>query len=259
MDGIVLGLFLFAAFLGGFASGLAGFAMGFVVSAVWLHIITPLQTTALVVGYGLWTQGYGVWKLRHSLNWQSVAPFIIGGAIGVPIGTLMLTYIDAAYMRTAVGLLLVVYGIYGLMQPAFRPVRAGTAGDSSVGFMNGVLCGLTGLPGFIITVWCQLRGFTKDVQRAVFQPVMLAAIVVTAISLGFTSAITVDVVKLYVLGLPAMLAGLWLGFKLYGKLNDVAFRKVILTLLLVSGLGLVTAHGWPMVRGASQQLAELAR
>ena len=41
MDGIVLGLFLFAAFLGGFASGLAGFAMGFVVSGIWLHVITP--------------------------------------------------------------------------------------------------------------------------------------------------------------------------------------------------------------------------
>ena len=37
MDGFVFGLFLFAAFLGGFASGLAGFAMGFVVSGIWLH------------------------------------------------------------------------------------------------------------------------------------------------------------------------------------------------------------------------------
>jgi len=84
MDGMVLGLFLLAAFLGGLASGVAGFAMGFVVSGIWLHIITPIQTTTLIVGYGLWTQGYGVWKLRHALNWRSVAPFIIGGAIGVP-------------------------------------------------------------------------------------------------------------------------------------------------------------------------------
>jgi hypothetical protein len=62
MDGFVLGLFLIAAFIGGLASGLAGFAMGFIVAGIWLHIITPLQTTALITGYGLWTQGYGVWK-----------------------------------------------------------------------------------------------------------------------------------------------------------------------------------------------------
>jgi len=252
MDGIVLGLFLLAAFIGGFASGLAGFAMGFIVSAIWLHIISPIQTTTLIVGYSFWTQGYGVWKLRHSLSWRNVAPFIIGGTIGVPIGTLLLTYIDPAYMRSGVGLLLVVYGIHGLAQPAFKPVQAGVAADGGVGFLNGILCGLTGLPGFIITVWCQLRGWTKDVQRAVFQPVMLAASVVTAISLSVTGTITAETVELYLLGLPALLAGLWLGFKLYGKLDDVAFRKVILLLLLVSGLALIAAHGWPILRSGTQ-------
>ena len=122
MDGIVVGFFLLAAFVGGFASGLAGFAMGFIVSAVWLHILTPIQTTTLIVGYSLLTQGYGVWKLRQSLSWRNVAPFIIGGTIGVPIGTLLLTYINPAYMRTGVGVLLVIYGSYGLAQPALKPM-----------------------------------------------------------------------------------------------------------------------------------------
>jgi uncharacterized protein len=247
MDGFLLGLFLLAAFMGGFASGLAGFAMGFVVSAIWLHIITPIQATTLIVGYGLLTQGYGVWKLRRSLSWRNVAPFIIGGTIAIPIGTLLLTYIDAAYMRAGVGALLVIYGAYGLLQPKLAPVPAGIAADGGIGFLNGLLCGLTGLPGFIITVWCQVRGWTKDAQRAVFQPVMLAAIVVTAIALGFTGTFTAETGKLYLLGLPALLAGLWLGFKLYGRLDDVAFRKVVLALLLVSGVSLVAAQAWPLI------------
>jgi uncharacterized protein len=245
MDGIVLGLFLLAAFIGGFASGLAGFAMGFVVSGVWLHLISPIQTTTLIVGYGLWTQGYGVWKLRHSLSWRNLAPFIIGGTIGVRIGTTLLTHIDPAYLRSGIGLLLVLYSIYGFAQLGFRPLPAGFAADGGIALLNGLLCGLTGLPGFIITIWCQLRGWTKDVQRAVFQPVMLAAIVATAISLSVTGALTADTVKLYLLGLPALLAGLWLGFKLYGKLDDAAFRKLILLLLLISGLALIVANGWP--------------
>jgi hypothetical protein len=40
MDGIVLTLFVLAAFAGGFISGFSGFAMGLVVSGVWLHVIT---------------------------------------------------------------------------------------------------------------------------------------------------------------------------------------------------------------------------
>ena len=248
MDGIVLGLFLLAAFAGGFASALAGFAMGFIVSAVWLHILTPIQTTTLIVGYSLLTQGYGVWKLRQSLSWQNVAPFIIGGTVGVPIGTLLLTYIDPAHMRTGVGVLLVIYGAYGLAQPAFKPLKVGVAIDGSVGFFNGVLCGLTGLPGFIITVWCQLRGWAKDVQRAVFQPVMLAASAMTGISLTAAGIVTAEIGTLYLIGLPAMLGGLWLGFKLYGTLDDAAFRRVLLFLLILSGFGLIAAHGWPVMR-----------
>src|SRR5689334_7431891 len=92
MDGFSFGLFLFAAFVGGFASGLSGFAMGFIVSGVWLHVITPVQTAALIAGYGLWTQSYGVWKLRRTLNWRRIAPFIIGGTIGIPLGAMLLTY-----------------------------------------------------------------------------------------------------------------------------------------------------------------------
>jgi uncharacterized membrane protein YfcA len=242
MDGMVLAFFLLAAFIGGFASGLAGFAMGFVVSGIWLHILTPVQTTTLIVGYGLLTQGYGVWKLRRVLSWRNIAPFIIGGAIGVPIGTMLLTYINPAYLRSGVGVLLVIYGGYGLAQPKLKPVPGNVAADAGIGFANGILAGLTGLPGFIITIWCQLRGWTKDAQRAVFQPVMLAAIVMNLISLGLVGAFTADTLQLYLLGLPAMIAGLWVGFKLYGKLDDVAFRKVLLVLLLIAGLGLILPH-----------------
>ena len=70
--------------------------------------ITPIQTTALIAGYGLCTQGYGVWKLRHTLNWRTVAPFIFGGTIGVPLGTMLLTYVNPVYLRGGVGILLVV-------------------------------------------------------------------------------------------------------------------------------------------------------
>ena len=184
MDGWALGFFLLAAFLGGLASGIAGFAMGFVVSGIWLHIITPIQTTTLIVGYGLWTQGYGVWKLRHTLKWRQVAPFIIGGAIGVPVGTMLLTSINPAYLRTGVGVLLVLYSIYGLAQPAFKPIKAGVPADAGIGVLNGLLAGVTGLPGLIVTIWSQLRGWPKDVQRTVFQPVMLAAIVMNAVTLA---------------------------------------------------------------------------
>ena len=239
MDVNVLGLFLLASFIGGVTTGLAGFALALVVSGIWLHIISPTQTVTLIVAYNLVTQSYAIWKLRHALDWRRVAPFIVGGSVGVPIGTVALTYINPAYLRTGVGALLLLYSLYSLARPAFRPVQSGISSDIGIGFFNGLLGGLTGLTGIIVTVWSQLRGWPKDVQRTVFQPVNLAAIVVSAVSLTIAGAVTAETIKLYVVGLPAVLAGMWTGLKLYGKLDDAAFRKVLLLLLLVSGLALM--------------------
>jgi uncharacterized protein len=167
------------------------------------------------------------------------------GSVGVPIGTTLLTHINPAYLRTGLGALLVVYSIYSLVRPAFKPVQSGVPTDVGIGFFNGLLGGLTGLTGIIVTVWSQLRGWPKDVQRTVFQPVNLAAIVMSAVSLGIAGAVTAETIKLYLFGLPVLLAGLWTGLKLYGKLDDAAFRKVLLLLLLVSGLALIA----PLTRG----------
>ena len=52
-------------------------------------------------------------------------------------------------------------------------------------------------------------------------------------------AATVETSKMFLYGLPFLLAGLWLGLKLYGKLDDATFRKAILVLLLVSGVSLI--------------------
>src|SRR5438045_8968925 len=93
MDGWVLSLFVIAAFAGGLVSGFSGFAMGLVVSGVWLHIITPVQTAALIAGYGLLTQGYGILKLRDKLNWQAIWPLSTAPTIGIPIGLITLTSI----------------------------------------------------------------------------------------------------------------------------------------------------------------------
>jgi uncharacterized protein len=57
--------------------------------------------------------------------------------------------------------------------------------------------------------------------------------------LGISGATSTDTAWLFVLGLPVLLAGTWVGLKLYGHLDEAGFRKVVLLLLLVSGIALV--------------------
>ena len=88
-------------------------------------------------------------------------------------------------------------------------------------------------------IWCQLRGWTRDQQRAVFQPVAIATFLMTGAWLGGSGAIGTQTAWLFVLGLPVLLAGTWLGMKLYGRIDEAAFRKAVLVVLLVSGVALM--------------------
>ena len=65
-----------------------------------------------------------------------VAPFIIGGAVGVPIGALLLTYINPAHLRIGVGVLLVLYSVYSLVKPAFKPVQGRVRTDLGSEFLT---------------------------------------------------------------------------------------------------------------------------
>ena len=239
LDSAIL-LFLFATFVAALVAGLAGFAFGLVAAAIWLHILTPLQTATLIIAFGLVVQGVAVWKLRHALDWRRLTPFIVGGAIGVPLGVALLDWADPKHLRTGVGVVLVLYCLYGLVRPAVKPVAAGgAAADAGVGFLNGVLGGSTGLAGILVTIWCGLRGWRKDVQRAVFQPAAVAIFAMSALWLGATGSVSGDALKLFLIGLPVLLAGNWLGWKLYHRIDEAGFRKLVLVLLFVSGVVLI--------------------
>lgn len=240
LDLVALLAFAAAAFVGAIVAGVAGFAFGLVAAALWLHILAPAQTAALIVAFGLVIQGMSTWRLRRAIRPGRVLPFMLGAAAGVPLGVAVLGWVSPAAMRVGVGVLLVVYGLHGLARPRLPAVTAGGGAlDAVIGCANGVLGGATGLSGVVTTVWCGLRGWPRDEQRAVFQPVTVATFVMIVLWLGGAGMIRTDTAILFALGLPAVLAGTWLGLRLYGKVDEDGFRRIVLALLLVSGLALI--------------------
>ena len=61
----------------------------------------------------------------------------------------------------------------------------------------------------------------------------------TALWLGAKGTWTADTSKFFVMGLPCLLAGTWLGLKTFGQIDEAASRKVVIALLFVSGVTLM--------------------
>ena len=227
-------------FVAGLASQVTGIAYGLVASAVWLQLLTPIQTVTLIIAFGPLVQGIAGWALHPTPKWSVLWPFLAGAAIGVPVGVTILGWSDPTIMRAVIGGLLVIYGLGGLMLPAaIGVIRSGGAiADAGAGLLNGLLSGAAGFTGLVIVSWYRLHTWPKEIQQSVFQYVGLFVFVIGAFCLGAQGAVNGNTISLFVLSLPAVLIGTWLGKKVRDQVDGAEIRKVLLILLVAAGCAL---------------------
>jgi uncharacterized membrane protein YfcA len=233
-------ILLAGALAGGFVSGLAGFGTALMALGIWLYILPPAVAVPLVLICSVSSQIStlpSMWKL---LDFRLAFPFVVGGLIGMPIGTLLVARADPQHFKLSVGVMLLVFpaALYFIRKPmAFS--FGGRLADAAVGFAGGILGGLAGLSGPLPTLWASIRGWTKDQRRGVFQifnGTVLGAALCLQIANGF---VKLDVAWLAMLALPGTLIGARLGMRTYQALSDRNFYDIVLALLFMSGLGLV--------------------
>ncbi|MCP5151188.1 MAG: sulfite exporter TauE/SafE family protein [Ectothiorhodospiraceae bacterium] len=237
MTDVVLAI---GALLAGLTVGLAGFGDALVLTAVGLQVLAPQALTPLVVALGVPLYLMSSWRLRGALRARRLAPLTVAGIAGIPAGLWLLERADPEPVRLAVGLLLTVHATRGLARlRAHRASEATTGGTVAVGAAGGVLGGLAGLSGVLVAAWCAQRPWSPDEQRAVYQPYVLVMHAAALAGCATAGLLDSDVGRRVVLALPAAGAGLWLGLRLYDRVDAVGFRRVVLSLLLASGLVLL--------------------
>ena len=227
------------ALLGGIAAGGSGFAFALAASSIWLHRIDPLHSAIMCTGCGVLLHLTTIWPQRRHIVLGRLWPFVAGGVAGIPIGVHLLTYTDGGVLKIALGIFLLVFGTYALIAPRLHTFSGGgRSADAAVGFVGGILGGIGGYSGVIPTIWTQVRGWPKEVARGVYQPYV---IVIQALTLAGIVWVTLDRTGLILLAavVPPLLLGTWIGWQLYGKLNDLRFRQALAILLIASGVTLV--------------------
>jgi uncharacterized protein len=226
----------------GFVQGLSGFAFGLVAMAFWAWSVAPQLAGPMVVFGALLGQLLSLTSVRRSLDLRLVAPFIIGGVAGVPLGAALLSHIDPDAFKAAIGAFLLIWCTVMLFAGTLpRVTRGGRLADGAVGLIGGIMGGLSGLSGPAPTLWCTLRAWDKDTQRAIFQSFNLSMQVVILTVYLASGLVTMATLRMFAIIAPAMLVPSLLGTRAYARLSHAAFQQVLLMLLLLSGVGLLAA------------------
>ena len=219
-------------------SSTVGFAFSAIAAAMIFHLVSDtVEAVQIMMVASIAIQAYSVAGLWRTISLRACAPFLVGGIATMPAGIyLLLSFRPQAYLFS-MGLALALYGAYMLFRqpPSIR--TGGVSTDMAIGALGGITGPLAAFPGAFVTIWCGMRGWDKVAQRSVYQPYIL---ILQVLTLGGISAFGersgLDE-HLIAYALPGV-AGAYLGLRVFQKLNDEQFRRLVNLALIVSGIAL---------------------
>jgi uncharacterized membrane protein YfcA len=226
----------------GFVNGLAGAGTGLFALGFYLVALDPVRAVALVSLMSVVTGMQGLWEVRAALalNVARLMRFIVPGVLGVPVGISLLAIMDAETLKLILAVLLIVYGGFFSLRanlPKFE--RRTPVLDGGIGLTGGIMGGMSSLSGAIPLIWCSMRPWPKAESRAVLQPFNMAILGTTTVMLWWQGAYDTQTLTAFMIVLPASLLAVQLGLRVYRRITDNVFRRLLIGLSLVLGLGIL--------------------
>ena len=228
--------------IAGLVQGISGFAFSMVAMSIWVWTIDPILAAPMAVFGGWFGQVMSALRIRRGLQVHLLWPFLLGAAIGIPIGQQLLPYLDPNQFKLVLGSLLVVC-CSAMLATASLPhvTHGGKVADAGVGLLGGVMAPLSGFSGLAPALWASLRGYNKDEHRAVLQNFNLIVLSATVVSNVFYGRLNrAHLPQMAVVAGALILPAIW-GSKIYVGMSAAAFRKTVLWLLVLAGVTMLIA------------------
>lgn len=178
--------------------------------------------------------------IRH---WQQVDlaatwRLIAAAVVGVPLGVWGLKLLPAVWITTALGVLLILVGLYNLARPQLRPLPD-HRWSYLFGFLAGLLGGAYNMASPPVLIYGAVRHWSPAQFRVTLQSFFLPVSVLILIGHATAGLWTSRVLSLYGLAWPVMLAAFWLGSRLNERVDVVLFGRLLYSALVILGLALL--------------------
>jgi len=180
----------------------------------------------------------GIWRQIH---WRSISLLLLGCVVATPIGVQLLAGLPVAPMRIALSIF--VLGAVALLWRGFAlKSMPGPAATIATGAASGLCNGAFGIGGPPVILFFFSSPAGAAVGRASVIAYFLGTDLLGLLFQFHADLITLDVFWRFLLFLPALAAGVWVGARSFKHANPESFRRWVLRLLMLLA-GLTAAQG----------------
>ena len=243
MDPLSLALCFGAAVLAGLIKGVVGFAMPMVLISTLGSFLSPDLALAGLIVPTLVTNGMQALRQGLRAAWDSMLRFrvFLGcGLVMLLVSAQMVRVVPSEVLMLLIGGPVALFALTQLMGKALVLPKGGSVRlEAGIGAFAGFIGGFSGVWGPPTVAYLTALGTEKREQMRVQGVIYgLGAVALTLAHIGsgiFNSQTAPFSVALVV---PAVI-GMWLGGRIQDRIDQAAFRKATLLVLLVAGLNLV--------------------
>lgn len=231
---ILLGIAIFCGF---FVQTVVGFAGSLIALPILLIGLKLPDAIAYISIFYLFSSGFLVSKEWKDIDRHVITRLGWASAIGVIGGIVVLTFSKPIILKKALGVFILLYVAYAMFGKT--ELKLGVKGSTFFGMFGGFFAGVfsTGGPLYVIAV-------KNTVEEArVFRATMIGMLALVTIvripTLAMGGILNTDHMINSLFILPVFFLAQCLGGRLFLKINEQLFKKVLLGLLCLSGTALV--------------------
>ena len=180
---------------------------------------------------------------RNKVVWSEIIKLVPGTLIGIAVGLYVFTLLDSATLAKWLGILVLAYGLYslwgtfGAAPKAHLPARLAAILGGLGGGLTGTVVGTMGSVFFAI--YFDAIKLAKDNYRATMTAILLTLTVVRGIGYWAVGEFNREVLIIAAILFPSMITGMYIGNRFHHGMSDKAFRRIVASALIASGLALL--------------------
>jgi len=231
-------LLFVVALLAAFTQSLTGFGSALVSMAVLPGLIGIRTAAPLVALITVTIDGVLLARYRQALNLRAIWRLVAALVLGVPLGILVLRRVEERFVLAILGAVIAGYALYALLSPRL-PRLEHPAWAYGFGFLAGVLGGAYNTSGPPVVIFGNCQRWPPSEFKGNLQGFFLVNDLLVIAGHALSQNLTPLVLRDYLIVLPALIVGLFVGGRLDRRLDPALFRKIVLVLLVVMGLRLL--------------------
>lgn len=235
-------LWILAAVLAYYVKGLCGFANTLVFTSVLAYGENNASITPVDLLVGVPANALMAWKYRKESDWHVWLPMAVILFIGIIPGTFFLKNVDAHMIKIVFGVIVVLLGVEMLLRERqTKTQKSSKIVMFTIGILSGILCGLFGVGALLAAYFSRTTSDSRAFKGSL-SIVFLLENLFRIVLYTVTGVFTWTILQRAALMLPCMVVGLFLGMKSSSMLNEKTAKRVVIIMLIISGISLIVTN-----------------